>query len=298
MKKIIFSLLTILTVGLSSCLKDKPNTDFSHLGTFTELVNSGKANFTSDAITSTADTSTTSFLINVDSPQVPTTASTVTLAVDNSLLSVYNTTGAAVTYTTMPSGSYKLSATTVTIPSGIRVATVTLTIYKNQLDPSLSYMLPVKIASTTAGSISGNFGVHYFHIIGNDFAGTYHYGYTRYNSATPTGTPLLSPVAGATTIITPVSPTEFEMTTGYNGNGVKYDVTFTRTVSSSGAVTYSNWNVVMDAASVTSGWVPNGISLTSGPNFLLLDPANKHFTLQYVAFNGSAYRYIIDDYYK
>ena len=87
------------------------------------------------------------------------------------------------------------------------------------------------------------------------------------------------------------------METGYNGNHVKYDVTFTRTVTG-GVVTYSNWKVKMDAQSVADGWTPNTITQTDGPNWLTLDPVNKVFELQYQAFNGANFRYIIDKYHK
>ena len=156
-------------------------------------------------------------------------------------------------------------------------------------------MLPVKIVSASGLPISSNYGVHYYHVIGNDFAGTYKYEYKRFNASDTTGTPLLDNFS--TGLISPISPTEFTMTTGYNSQGVRYDVTFTRTASG-GTVTYSNWKVTFVSADVTGIWAPAGISVTVPPKFVVLDPVKKTFRLTYTANNGTADRTLIDMYYK
>lgn len=298
MKKLII-VLGVLTVSLTSCLKDKPNVDFSNISAFAEFVHSGLPYFGADAITDGADANgnvTRDFQINITGEYPPTKDVVVTIAPDNSFIGPYNTANPVVLYDPMPTGTFSFSATSVTIKAGTRLATLTLTVKKGSLDPSKSYMLPVKIASATGVSTSANFNVHYFHFIGNDFAGAYKYDYTRYNNDSPTGPTLVDNKNQAGAIL-PITPTEFQMETGYNNNHVKYDITFTRTVTA-GVVTYSNWKVKFDAASVATGWTPNTITATQGPTFKTLDPANKVFEIEYQAFNGSNFRYIIDKYHK
>jgi len=309
-KKLIskLSILLLLVCGLtfSSCLKDSRFVDFSKVGTIVELPFSGNTYFGSDAVTATPDTTalgviTQQFAVNIASPTAPTTATTITFSVDDpAIVTTYNASNSAVSYLPMPSNAYSFTQTSVTIPAGQRTAILTVKFYKNLLDPSKSYMLPIAIKSAGGLNISTNLGIHYYHFIGNDFAGVDVWDYRRYNGFT-TAPPPGTPTSGGTALgqvgkINPVTPTEFQMVTGYNGQGVRYDVTFTRSVAGS-VVTYSNWAVTFVPADVTGIWLPAGITVAQQPVFQVLDPANKTFTLQYVAFNGTAYRYIIDSYH-
>ncbi|MGI4728728.1 MAG: DUF1735 domain-containing protein [Janthinobacterium lividum] len=295
MKKIII-ILGVLTLAFSSCLKDKPNVDFSNLGTTVELVESGKAYFSHDAITATSDTIATTFQVNVASPSPPTSDVTVNLAVDNSLIIA----DPAVGYVTMPTTAYKLSATTVTIKAGQRLANVTLTIYKNLLDASKSYQLPIKIVTTSVGIISGNFGVHYYHIIGNDFAGTYKHDYTRL--------PASGNYTGQSATFVPISTTEFYADySGYYTGTIRYDVTFTKTGTGTTAA-YSNFNVTIQADDLTSILTANSITLTTAPSIVAggysstasytYAQAIELFSFQYQVLGSSGARTVTDKYYK
>jgi hypothetical protein len=279
----------------SSCLKDarqfQPESVQSNLA---ELPLSGLAHFNADAVTGSG-LDTVIFAVGVTAANPPTTSTSITLGVDNSLIDPYNTANPGLVYHPLPAGSYKLVATTVVVPAGKNSTLTSIIIDKNQLDPSLSYMVPVKIVSASGLPISANFSVHYFHIIGNDFAGQYQWEYKRFNASDTLGTPLLD-VFG-TTMISPVSPTEFTMETGYNGNHVRYDVTYVRNVSGS-TVTYSNWNVTFVPADVSGIWGPLGITVVVPPKFIVLDPVKKTFRLNYTANNGTADRCIIDMYFK
>jgi len=287
-------LATVAALNLSSCLKDDSRfIDFASSGTTVNFPLGGLSHFGADAVTDAGDTIVKQFAIDVASPKVPTSATDVTIAVDNTIIDAYNP-GSAVQYDPMPDGSFVLSATKVTIPAGQRVGVVTVTFYKGLLDPSKSYMLPIKIVSGTGATVSGNYGIHYYHFIGNDFAGLYTWTYTRWQNGTGTGTPLIDHAVTPNTPVNPITPSIFEMETGYNSNHVDYEVTFTKT----GPGTYTNWAVTFDPATVSAGWVPVGISVVQPPVFLVLDPANFHFQLQYVAFNGTADRYLIDDFKK
>jgi len=298
MKKRLYLITTILisaaVLTLSSCLKDSRYVTFANGGTVVNFPLGGLNYFGADAITASTDTVVTQFSIDVASPTVPTTATTVVIAVDPTIVTSYNALGGPVTYTLMPAADYVLSGTTITIPAGQRTAIVTLTVYKGLLDPAQSYMLPIKIVSGSGGAIvSGNFGVHYYHVIGNDFAGLYTWTYTRWNNGTGTGAPLINGAVNPGPV-NPITPTEIQMITGYNNQGVRYDITFTKT----GPGAYSNWNLTFVPADVSGIWGAAGISVVQQPVFLVLDPANFHFQMQYVAFNGANDRYLIDDYKK
>src|SRR5665213_499999 len=157
-------LLSTAALSLSSCLKDSRFVDLSKVGTIVEFPNGGQVNFGPDAQTSSADTITAKYAVNIASPNAPSTATTVVLSVnDPATVSAYNAAHTAVTYLPMPQGSYVVTPTTLTIPAGQRTAVFTVTFYKNQLDPSKSYMLPVAIKSAGSYNISGN-TVSYTHL--------------------------------------------------------------------------------------------------------------------------------------
>jgi hypothetical protein len=324
MKKKIYLFATILTATavlfLSSCLKDNAHyINFNTGTTFVDFPLGGFVNYSTDAITETPDTDANGtivrqFAVNVASANLPTKPTVVKLAVgDQADLDAINKLQTNVTYVMMPSNAYSFTTTTVTIPAGQQYVTTSVTFYKNLLDPSQSYVLPIKIVSGTGAQLTANLNIHYFHFIGNDFAGAYTWDYYRYNAATVLPTPSGGTALGQAGTAVPVSPTEFTVITGYNGQGVRYDVNFTRTVVS-GVPMYSNFTVAFVPSDVTGIWAPSTISVLGGPNFYsvhtsnnapLFDPAGpltkaqaeQIFCFQYLAYNGSADRYIIDDYH-
>lgn len=321
MKKRLYFITTLFLsaalLSLSSCLKDSRYVNFGAGSPVVEFNLGGQSFFGADAITSTADTITEQFAVSVASVSIPTTATTVQLAVDNSIITSYNAANPGVVFTPFPTGTYSLSTTTVNIPAGQRVGIVTLTIYKSLLDPAQSYMLPVKIASTSGGyTISGNMGIHYYHIIGNDFAGSYRWQYQRYSGATdsvsvPLNGSSFTFAAGNKATFTPVSPTEFTVYSGYvSGQEIRYDVTFSKTGSTTANSSYTNFHVKFVPDDVTS--IGNsGITVQQSPVFF--DPATgkpgtadlagpytfaqaqKIFHFNWIA-HTSAPRYILDTY--
>jgi len=307
MKKKIYSKLTvlILLVGsttLSSCLKDNRFVDFAASKPIAEFTISGLSNFGKDAITESGDTIVRQFAVNIASPSIPTSDTKITLAVDNSLIAAYAKTDNTVSYLPMPANAYVFTDLSVTIAKGTRTKIVSVTFYKNKLDPSLSYMLPIVIKDASGLTISGNFGVHYYHFIGNDFAGSYIWDYRRWQNGTGPGTTLIPPDItglGRAGTIYPVTPTEFMMETGYNGTGVMYDVKFTRTVVG-GVIHYSDWSVTFDDDNLAL-WTAVGISNMVPPVFTIPPPATsadpKVFEINYVS-GGASGRYIDDTYHK
>jgi hypothetical protein len=316
MKKLLF-ILSLAAVSLSSCLKDKPNTDFSSIGTVVELPYAGIQYFSMDAITDAGPAITRSFGINIASDYPLKTDTKYTVAVDNTMITSTSTAVAALTgstaiaYQPMPDGSFTLSKTSGTIKAGARLDSVTVTFDKSKLDPTLSYMLPVKLASASNGILSGNFNAHFYHFIGNDFAGTYTQNFQRYNAADSTSTALNSAsFTGTSVILSPVSPTEFTAPSGYATGALVYDITFTKTGTGPTA-TYSNFTVSFTAASIASASSVSGISVVNSPVFFvngkpagatLAGPytyaqAVKLFHFQAVAATTGP-RYLIDTYYK
>jgi len=308
MKKTIF-ILVLAAFSLSSCLKDKPNTDFSSIGTVVELPWSGLQYLSSkDAITDAADTITKSFGINIASAKTLSTATDYTIAVDYSLMTAYNAnpSNPGIVYEEMPAGSYKISKLSGTIPAGGRLDSVTVTFYKNMLDPSKSYMLPIKLASASNGTVSGNFNAHYYHFIGNDFAGTYTGIYTRWPIPDTSGTPDNNHVNKGPIIFQPVTSTEFTVTSYYY-YGIPYHVTFTKTVTG-GVAMYSNWQIFFTAADIQTYFVAPGAGVVLGtgpfidPSKIVFDP-NKSYTYAeslklFRFFYTTGTRAVIDEYVK
>jgi hypothetical protein len=162
-------LFSALLVGLSSCLKkDAMNID-PDTGTknVVEFANTGDnvsgslstyPRFTSD-LGSVAAGKSVDFNVNVSysGEDVAPEDITVTLAVDTSALSVYNTENGS-NYVAPPASIYTFP-NTVVITKGTRQSQVKVTVTNNSnFDFSVNYGLPLKIASASTGTISSNFG--------------------------------------------------------------------------------------------------------------------------------------------
>ena len=320
MKKKLYILSTILlsaaALSLSSCLKDPRLIDFSKVGTVVDFPLGGLSNFGADAITESPDSTgaiVRQFAVNIASPKPPTSDVKVTLAVDNSLIAAYLNTNSVVPYIAMPANTFEFTSTTATIPAGKQYAIVSVKFHKDLLDPTASYMLPIKIVSASDGAtVSGNLSVHYYHFIGNDFAGVYHHFYTRWSKPDSVGG-LATADGGAPqdkgdAIFNPVTTTEFTVQTFYY-TGPNYDVTFVKTGTGASA-TYSNFAIQFLPEDVAAGgqWASN-ITVVNQPIFLPADyqtnpfSPNKEYTyaeaLKLMRFYfTTASRAIIDTYIK
>jgi len=290
----------------SSCLKDDSHT-FSPEAVQSSIVEiplSGLANFSSAAITAGGPLDTVMFVVNVASASVPTVATTVTVGIDNSIVTTYNAANPAIIYNVMPAGSFVFKDVTLTIPAGSRESSpLSVIVDKSKIDPTLSYMLPIRIKTSSGTTISGNFSIMYYHIIGNDFAGTYKWDFTR--------TPAAGNFVGHTTTVFPVSPTQVEVAGGYYTGTVRYEVTFTKTVTGT-AATYSNFQVVINQDDITNIFAPNGISVTSPAVIVSPAPVANYtsttqltfaqaltlFHFQYSVLGSSGGRVNNDYYYK
>lgn len=304
MKKKIYSKLTVLLLLagvtlLSSCLKDKTFVDFAASKPIIELTLSGTLNFGKDAITESGDTIVRTFAVNLASPNPLSSDLNVTLAVDNSIIAAYEAKDNSVDYDVMPANAFIFTDTKVTIPKGTRTKLITVTFYKSKLDPAKSYMLPIVIKGTdnNAVTVSGNFGVHYYHFIGNHFAGAYKWDYLRYNSSVDISNPGAATPStdtkGQSTTLFPVTPTQFEAASGYLGE--RYEVTFDQ----NGGV-YSNFQVVINADDEKALLDDNHISISAPATIILADPIAQKFIFRFKVHNNDtgADRSIQDTYYK
>ena len=74
-----------------------------------------------------------------------------TLAIDNSLISVYNTANGTA-YTPMPASSVQIGVEDVSIATGKKVSVQdSLLINSSRLDPDSTYLIPLKVASVSSG---------------------------------------------------------------------------------------------------------------------------------------------------
>ncbi len=303
MKKLIL-LTTLLAIGLSSCLKDTRYLNFAGAGNIVNFPLSGIPNFGNDAVT--ADTAVIKFGVDYATAN-PNTALTVTLGVDTTLVAKFNTDNPGIVYNVLPASAYVFTATSVNIPAGAQFAYSTITINKYLLDPAKSYMLPVVIKSAAGVPISKNFSTHYYHVIGNDFAGAYRYNFERFNGTDSTAALNGLSFNGGSAIFVPVSPTEVQVYTAYASPPplLRYDITFVKNADG----TYSNFQLSFVASDVAAA-LAGGITIVSGPVFLTVTPnanslagpytyaqALKLFRFNFVKHTGS-YGYIVDTYIK
>jgi len=267
-------MLSAAVLFLSSCLKDDRYVDFGNAGTIVEFPLGGEVNFGADAIVETPDSTpnaaiTRRFAVNVASVHAPSNSTKITFAVDNSLVAKYNAAHPLITYLQMPANAYKFDTTVVTIPGGQHIGFSSVTFYKSKLDGTKSYMLPIKISDASGLNISGNKGIHYYHFIGNEFAGAYLWDYTR---DPPSGN-----FVGADATLYPVTPTQFEMNSGYYTGTIRYEVTFVKE-GTGAAARYSNFEVAFNADDVRDILTANDIAVTAQPVIIApgYDPTKKY----------------------
>lgn len=299
----------IAALSLSSCLKkDDMNIDPENkTGNIVELqfiengsgstINSGMQYFSGGALTypgsDAADTAT--YNISLAGPGTLGNDLAVTVGLDATKI-LDNYAEDSIKYELMPDSVYKFVETSTTIKAGTRIAPMHIVFYPSKLDVTKSYMLPVVIKDAGGKTISSNFGIIYFHVIGNPIAGAYLWNYYRWNTDTqpPIGTyPAGSPSGWEAEPITfaPINPTTVKVMTGYYYQ-IDYNISFK---NSNGVL--SDFAVKFDKSQYDTYFVANGVTLSAGP-VISVSSDYKQFEIRYVVYNGSAYRYIVDQYYR
>ena len=291
MKKLSF-IIIVLIVSLTGCLKDTPTNDFGTVKPILELPYSGFEYIGQDALNFSSDPQDISFTVNLASVYPMSTDLNYTVKIDDAALASYNATLApAARYQKFPDSTFKFTKKTGVIKAGKRLDTVHITFYPSKIDPGTNYLLPVSLVDASGVTISGNFGTHYYHVIGNPLAGVYNHDYTRYNRATPTGSIHGSSYSGATSKFIPDDATTIEVESGYVFAD-RYVITF----DNNGGV-LSNFKVKLNPDDVIT-MANGGVTVTKDPVFTIIDPINKIFQIEYQVFNGSNFRYLVDKYYK
>jgi len=306
--KIIFALF-IASLSLASCLKkDVMNIDPANkTGNIVELqfiengsgstVNSGMQYFSGGALTypGTDPIDTATYNISLAGPGTLGNDLAVTVGVDATKI-LDNYKSDSIKYELMPDSVYKFIETSATIKAGTRITPMHIEFYPSKLDVTKSYMLPVVIKEAGGKTISSNFGIIYFHVIGNPIAGAYLWNYYRWNPATqppigtyPSGSPSGWEAEPAT--FAPINPTTVKVITGYYYQ-IDYNISFT---NNNGVL--SNFSAKFDKKQYDTYFVANGVTLTAGP-VITVSPDYKQFEIKYVVYNGAAYRYIVDQFHR
>lgn len=299
-------IFALVSFSLASCLKavntnvngENLTTNFLQLeyvqDSFQTNINSGLQYFSGSTLLfpPTDAVDTINFQVTYNGPTPAGSDLTVTLAADWTAIND-NFSNDGITYEKMPDSLYKIITTTVTIKAGKRDGYAKMVVYPSKIDPTKSYMAP--IAPSAAGTdVSKNFGHIYFHTIGNPMAGSYTWDFYRYNALTnptfPTGYNGGS-FFGSSISFLPINPTNIHVPTGYYVQP-NYLITFTNT---GGVLT--NFKAVIDPGELPGAFTANGISMIQQP-VITVTPDYKKVTINYVVFNGSAYRNCTDIYTK
>jgi hypothetical protein len=142
---------------LSSCLKDSRYVDFAGSKPLIELpaatgIVAGGGPFETEAFNISSTPSTFKIAVNIAAPNPLSTALTVKLGLDTAAITAYNTANGT-SYTLLPATDYS-SSFTVTIPAGQNIGYVTVSVNTSVIDPTQSYVLPVKITDGGGQQIS------------------------------------------------------------------------------------------------------------------------------------------------
>lgn len=304
--KLTIKLLSFLFAGymLSSCLDGDPmNTPPGGSSPFIMMtnnpsggntVNSGLRYFGSQALTYPADhlRDTAKFAVSIQgliNRDVNVTLTTPADALDDYYYKD------SITYEMMPDALWDfLGPTSAVIPAGKQFAEFQVIFYPSLFDPTKNYMLPISATNDADLQTSSNYGVNYYHVIGNPIAGSYNWDFIRINNQAGTGAPAGGSFTDETIAFAPESPTAINVPTGYFVQP-NYLITFKNT----GGV-LSNFKAVIDPDEIDAAFTLNGISMVSGPTISVntTDPAHPIYTVNYVVFNGAAFRNCTDIYTK
>ena len=287
----IISLLVVMTMALTSCLKDLEDFtgQFSGSPAIAELSESANAatGTVSREIINPLVTKQFSLRVNIASPYPLDVDTKVVLQLDNNLITAYNSakglTGAAAAIP-VPMAALTISSYEVTVPAGKReidwLFTVNPTLVPNVVDKF--YIIPVKIVSAENGVVpSGNFGTKLIRVLSrNDWDGIY----------TVTGTM----VDAASASLSGWYPHTIRLITSSGTVCSVYDMTiggYYYPISSGGSLSYYGsfgLNITFDKATNTVVGMSNYWGVVSNTRAAAIDPSgansvasNRNITLKY-----------------
>jgi hypothetical protein len=303
MKQLIKIILPLLLValGVSSCLKegrmnvDTTNTaanvvtlQFIENGSGT-TINSGMNYFAGGALTYPGDheKDTATFNVAIGGPVLGKDV-TVTVGIDPNKV-MDNFAGDSIAYEIMPDSLFQVLGTTATIKAGEATAPLQIVFFPSKIDITKSYMLPIVITDAAGQTISGNYSTLYLHVIGNPLAGGYAWDYIRYNDPNKVGAS--SGWTDDVTTFSPENPTSVKVPTGYYVQP-NYQITFK---NANGVL--SDFKAVIHPAEIKAAFTDNGINVTMSP-VITVSADYKTIEINYVVFNGAAFRNITDIFRK
>lgn len=179
MKKINIKYLAVATLvllGLSSCLDEEGVFKEDGSNSIVELTLPARTTSTPYAVKSTTlelvDEFTLPVEINFTGVNGAPSDVQVTLAIDDNIVSAYDTSGATLA---LPTANYELpTSNTVTIAKGEKKATFNIKLKPRSFNPTKSYALGIKIVGTSVGTISGNYSAGVYILpVKSPWQGTY-----------------------------------------------------------------------------------------------------------------------------
>ncbi|WP_419700304.1 DUF1735 domain-containing protein [Mucilaginibacter sp. NFX135] len=214
--------------SLSSCLKDdKHYVDFASAKPLIEIPSvanvGGSGGLFQPVVVDNAPSVPVNLAVNLASPHTLTSATTVTLSVDQAALTAYNTANGK-NYLLLPASDYT-STLSATIPAGQNLANVVINVKSSLIDPSITtYVLPLTITNGGGQQIS-NYKTVLLNIQAkNIYDGTY----TVTGTMNDTGVP---------TILGNYPRTVNLITQGGNSVGYSDNGSYAHSIISSGTVT-------------------------------------------------------------
>ncbi|MCF0059738.1 DUF1735 domain-containing protein [Dyadobacter sp. CY356] len=302
MKRSIIKSIFFLAAALSltSCLDgDEQNIPADSSQSILELlyippggttINSGLTYYANAALTypATDEADTATFVVSLQGSKELSKDLTINLTVNGNAAND-NFASDSIKYVLMPDSLYTFINKTAVIKAGERSAEFKVIFYPSKIDATKNFALPVTATNDGNIDISSNFGHIYFHAIGNPIGGAYSWDYDRYDSQDKS-VASTSSFKGKSTIFSPVDPTTIKVSTGYYNT--HYLISFTNT---NGVL--SDFTAVIDPDDVAEVYPVGTITLVTAPKITVTEN-NTKFVINYVVFNGSAYRNITDTFYK
>lgn len=298
-----FITLVGISLILPGCLKENKATftDFSTTGQTVLLQNSGLGNFKAANVDPySADSTVIDLVVQLNSEYTISSDINLTLSVEDSKRTSYNAAQTPATnFLAMLPAMYKLRSTSLVIKAGQRLAQTQVVVYSDPIkaqDPDKSWMLPISVTNASGKIIASNFTTMYINVIGNPIAGPYLWDFYRWNlpsqqSSLPSTAPNGGTFVNSPTSFVPVNGTSILVASGYFIQP-NYLISFTNNGG-----TLSNFTAVIDAPDLKA-LNDGGVTVVDGPNVIIADPIAKRYRIQYQVFNGTAYRYIVDEFHK
>lgn len=269
LKKLFIGLPALLLVFLSGCVKEADNfVDLSKTSDFVILTGSGLGNVKASNIVLSVDTVVRTVTVNLAAKDNNNGAVTVTLGVDEAAIASYNSANGT-SYQPFPADAYKLASAQLTVPAGEHYAETALEIYKEKLDPTISYMLPISITDAGGKNLSTNQNTIYYNIIGNPLGGSYTWDWYRFQAGDTTSVAphstsfegeVASPIPSSATAL--VFPDDYLQTFADPAAGITLSFT-------NNAGTLSDFEVSFDQTTTDGLLAPSaGFTIASAPKLV------------------------------